>query len=389
MSLRTGTQLITLAFLINKLTGVYGLLSILTGYHVSKLQLSMYIYSLVALAFGAHLAQHIRKGPQSPLQNLALAWLYLIDSAVNALYTMAFGLSWFLVLAQSTQPPSPSSDKAGSGKATMPVGQNMMEDVAGFTNPSHTVSAVDVIVTSAAPGTAASAHLVGKEGSNQSGASKEANAAGAMTGGGALTTVLLSRESLSSLITIGALWLLRIYSILVILAYARSVVRQHIVIQSQASNSYSGATPIDKDNSSALRAENPFAQGSPAGAGWRGALGRTMVGFGKGYWLGIDRETESSDFDEEWARILHERFGDRRGHRRSHHSRSSIGTSIGSFSEAQAGAGERERRRRAGTGPPPPSAGLGVNTPSNAPDASRSGSVPNLRPIELGDMGRK
>ena len=387
MSLRTGTQLVTLAFLINKLTGVYGVLSTLTGYHVSNLQLSMYIYSLIALALGAHLAPHIRKGPHSPLQNLALAWLYLIDSAINACYTAAFGLSWFLVLAQNTQPTSSSSDGPEGSKASVPVGQKMMDDVAGFTNPSFTVSAVDVVVTSTAAGTKAEAALIGKEGSNRAGASKEANSAGAMTGGGALTTVVLGRESLSSLVTICGLWLLRLYSILVVLAYARSVLRQHIVIQSQTSASYVESTPIDKDNSSGLHADSPFARGSQAGAGWRGALGRLMVGTGKSYWLGVDGESERPGTDEEWARILGDRFNERSGHRRNYLSRSSIGTSIGSYSEAQAGPGERERRRRTGTGPPPPQ-GLGLNT-GVPPADGRSGSVPNLRSIELDEIARK
>lgn len=388
MSLRTGTQLVTLAFLINKLTGVYGLLSILTGYHVSNLQFSMYIYSLIALALGANFAPHIRKGPYSPLQNLALAWLYLIDSAINACYTIAFGLSWFLVLAQSTQPTSSSPAEAGSHKATMPVGQDMMDDVAGFTNPSFTVSAVDVVMTSTPAGKKPGAALIGKEGSNRAESSKATNSAGAMTGGGALTTVVLGRESLSSLVTICGLWLLRLYSILVVLAYARSVVRQHVVIQSQTSAGYTESTPVDKDNSSALHADNPFARGTQAGAGWRGALGRLMAGVGKGYWLGVDRDSESPGTDEEWARILGDRFNERRGHRRGQMSRSSAGTSIGSYSEAQAGPGERERRRRAGTGPPPPPTSLGINTAA-ASGEGRSGSVPNLRSIELDEMPRK
>ena len=377
MPLRIGAELVILAFLINKLTGVYGLLSVLTGYDISKLQLSMYIYSLIALALGAHLAPHIRKGPQSPIQNLALAWLYLIDSAINFCYTLAFALSWFLVLAHHTQS---SGTSPPSGKATVPVGQEMMHDVAGFTNPTYTVSAVDVTVTSVA-GSKPEPALIGKQGSYK----------GDSAGAGAVTEALLSRESLSGVATIGLLWLLRIYSIFVVLAYARTVIRQYVVIQSQNQAGYTESTPIDKDHSSGLSAENPFAKGTPAGTGWRGGLGRVMVRTGQEYWLGVDRETEGKGFDEEWARVLGDRFNAQRGHR-SRTSRSSIGTSVGtsagSFSEPQTGPGERERRRRAGTGPPPPATGLGVQTvPIDS--QGRSGSVPNLRPIELDEMARK
>ena len=387
MSLRTGTQLITLAFLINKLTGLYGLLAIATGYSISPVQLSMYIYSLVALALGANLAPHIRRGAHSPLQNLALAWLYLLDSAVNLFYTIAFGLTWFLVLAKNTQNP-PSSGDASNGKASPGAGGNMMDDTAGFTNPSYTVSAVHVVVTSTAASGTQKAALVGKEGS-ASQTSDKARSGVTMTGGGALTSAILSRESMSSLATITALWLLRVYAILVVLAYARSVLRQHVVIQSQTVGGLGEFTPIDKDNSSAhaFIADNPFARGTPEGTGWRGALGRAMLGCGKNYWLGMEDASDTHSTDEEWARSLGERFQGRTRHRRGG-TRSSAGTSIGSYQEAQAGPGERERRRRAGTGPPPPQppSGLGLNT--NIPVEGRSGSVPRVRPIELGKMVR-
>ena len=146
------------------------------------------------------------------------------------------------------------------------------------------------------------------------------------------------------------------------------------------------STPIDKDSSSAqaFLTDNPFAKGTPAGEGWRGAVGRIMLGCGKNYWLGMEDASDSISQDEEWARSLGERFqGGRSRHRRGG-TRSSVGTSIGSFQEAQAGPGERERRRRAGTGPPPAPSNLGVNT--NVGPESRSGSVPRVRSIELGDI---
>lgn len=94
MSLQTGTEMISLALLINKVTGFYGLLAIITGYSLSAVQLSMYLYSVVVLGTIAFLIPHIRR--QSPFQNLSLAWLYIVDTAVNTAYTATFAVQWYL-----------------------------------------------------------------------------------------------------------------------------------------------------------------------------------------------------------------------------------------------------------------------------------------------------
>ncbi|GAT30995.1 UPF0596 Golgi apparatus membrane protein c [Aspergillus luchuensis] len=122
MSLQTGASLITLSLLLNKISGLYGLLALLTGYHLSPVQLSMYIYSLLALGLTALLFPHIRK--QTPLQCLALAWLYVLDSLINAAYTAAFGVTWFLVVSQHYD----------NGSASGPGGETIAQ-TAGFTSP--------------------------------------------------------------------------------------------------------------------------------------------------------------------------------------------------------------------------------------------------------------
>lgn len=99
ISLQTGTEVISLALVFNKVTGVYGLLAILTGYQLSLLQLSTYVYSIGVLVLLANLIPHIRK--QSPFECLALAWMYILDTAVNGVYAAAFGLDWYFK-SQST-----------------------------------------------------------------------------------------------------------------------------------------------------------------------------------------------------------------------------------------------------------------------------------------------
>ncbi|KAI0131972.1 Inositolphosphorylceramide synthase subunit Kei1-domain-containing protein [Xylariales sp. AK1849] len=96
MSLQTGAEIIALTLLFNKVTGLYGLLAILTGYHLSAVQLSLYIYSVIALGILAFCMPHIRR--QTPFQCLALAWLYIIDTVINTIYTTVFAVSWFLAL---------------------------------------------------------------------------------------------------------------------------------------------------------------------------------------------------------------------------------------------------------------------------------------------------
>ena len=102
INLQTATELISLALVFNKVTGVYGLLAILTGYQLSLLQLSTYIYSILMLVCLAYLIPHIRK--QSPLECLGLAWIYALDTIINGAYAAAFAVAWCVGGARSGAP---------------------------------------------------------------------------------------------------------------------------------------------------------------------------------------------------------------------------------------------------------------------------------------------
>jgi len=316
MSLRTGTEFITFSLIINKLSGLYGVLALLTGIHLSPLQLSMYLYSLLALALATYLAPHIRR--QSPLQCLALAWLYVLDSLINAAYTLAFGVGWFLVLAQHNSPNPGEPGTPGAIEST--PGGAMMDDTAGFTNPSFTVTSVDVVAT-AVPGT------IGEQDGTLVGhppiSARDVAAAASIAPGGALHTTILQSGSIASITVIATLWLIRLYAMLVVLTYARRALRQHIATTSQAS------LRLQTGNSSSetAMADDPFAVGQEEGQGWSGRLGRLMLSVGRSYWLGADE-------NEDRERVM-------RG--RAHKDGEAPAT----------GVFERERRRRAGTGPPP------------------------------------
>jgi len=296
MSLSTGASLITLSLLLNKLSGLYGILALFTGYHLSPVQLSMYIYSILALILTVYLAPHIRT--RSPLHCLALAWFYVLDSLVNAVYTAAFAVAWFLVLAQHNAGKLPASDYT-----SVAVFNESQVDTIGSAIP----SGQDV----AAVGTPASTPT-GTDGT--------------------LSTAVLTNESLNSIGFIIALWTLRLYFCLIMLAYARLVLRQHIVASTRSpANS---TTDYTAASTSSTLVSNPFDANKPAGQGWRGKLGRAMLSVVPGYWLG----PADQDDDAAWISATGAKF------RRS--------TEAGN--KIESGPTERERRRRSGTGPPEP-----------------------------------
>jgi len=305
MSLRTGVEMISLSMIFNKITGFYGLLAILTGFHLSPLQLSMYLYSLGALILLAFLMPHIRK--QSPFQCLALAWFYLVDTVVNTAFTSAFAVTWLLAVSADDSNTSIPSGAPGSGT---------IDDTAGFTNPKFNVSKVDVIATPVAGGQEAVAF-----------ATAVARAAGGATSGGgpSIGHAVGIEETIPSMMVVVMLTLVRVYFILVMMAYARQVLRQHIY------SSSSSKLHLHTDGSADAPADNPFAMGTPGGEGWRGKLGRGMVKIGESYWLG-------GQADDTWMKSLDGRFKTTKA------------------APGPPGTLERERRARSGTGPPlPPS----------------------------------
>ncbi|TVY24548.1 Inositol phoshorylceramide synthase regulatory subunit [Lachnellula hyalina] len=307
LNLRIGVEMISLSMLFNKVTGFFGLLAIFTGFRLSPLQLSMYIYSGIALVLLAILAPHIRK--QSPFHNLALAWLYLIDTIVNTAFTSAFTITWFLAV---------SADQSKSGIPSSAPGSGTIDDTAGFTSPKYNTSKVDVVAT---PG-------AGISGGQSAVAYAAAGKAAASAASPSLGHAAGIEESIPSLLVVVVLTLIRVYFILVMMAYARQVLRQYVY------SSSSTKLHLHTDGAVDTPADNPFAESAPEGQGWKGKLGRIMVAVGKGYWLG-------GQADEAWVKGLDGRFKTTR------------------MASGPGGTVERERRARSGTGPPKPSPNLG------------------------------
>lgn len=243
----------------------------------------------------------IRK-PGEPLKNVTLAYVYVLDSVVNSVYTALFGAGWFLVLAQSLNQP-----QTYAGETPNAPGAKMIDDTAGFTSPQSNATRVEVVV---APGPGLFD-------------GQTAIAYGSQYG--SLGSAFFQAGSVASLTVLGLLWIIRFYFCILIMSHSRSILRQYVA---NTSTQYS-------ESSDPSLAENPFRTDRTEGAGWKGKLGRLMLRFPtKRYWLGRD---ESED---EWVRATSGRFESGRG--------SGLKIKV-----PENGVGERERRARSGTGPPP------------------------------------
>lgn len=315
MSLQTGASLITLSLLLNKISGLYGLLALLTGYHLSPIQLSMYIYSLAALALAVLLFPHIRK--QTPLHCLGLAWLYFFDTVINAAYTIAFGVAWFLVVSQHNH----NAPTSGPGST--------IDDTSGFTNPKYNVSSVHLPGNVLSPGDKSG--ITADPAGAPAGTSTDP-----LSGTPSLSDGIKQPESFESIIMLSILLLIRIYFVLIMFGFARQSLRQKILNASQPSYSqlptHSRATSVATVASAPDIDREPFLPHTPEGQGWQGTLGRAMISVFRGYWL----DTDSTELEN--AKFIH---NFERGHSRN--------------SSSFEGLSERERRRRSGTGPPKPS----------------------------------
>ncbi|PWW72179.1 DUF1753-domain-containing protein [Tuber magnatum] len=258
LDLQHGAELILVCTLFNKISGLYGIIAMLIGAEISTLQLSMYFYSL--LMFGALIYTLPKLHQRNPLAAISFAYLYLADSLINALYTLLFGISWFLVLAS----------KYSSAVRPIKSAGETIDNTAGFTSSEFNASEVDVVTYPSASG-------------------QDAVAIGSGEGTSFLPSGVLQPGDSASILIISMIWLIRIYFVIIVMAFAREVVR-------------GSATP----------GEAPFT-GRNYGEGWQGALGRTLVSCNRGYWEGKSGWTP---FGSKFRRSVEPEDGRRRRRRR-------------------------------------------------------------------------
>ena len=143
ISLQTGTELISLALVFNKVTGFYGLLAILTGFELSLLQLTTYIYSIAVLAAIIYLFPHIRK--QNAFECIALGWLYVIDVFLHSACTLLFALEWYST-TQLTSTTTPTEGQTGNVVMDSMEGVGATTRVTGKAPPQETAGSMVMIV---------------------------------------------------------------------------------------------------------------------------------------------------------------------------------------------------------------------------------------------------
>ncbi|KAK0217727.1 Inositolphosphorylceramide synthase subunit Kei1-domain-containing protein [Armillaria fumosa] len=110
LDIKTGVVVALMFVLLNKVAGVYGLIAVVTGAGGSFAQLSLYIYSVVALlAFGWAL-NAVKE--EDPKHTLYFAHLYFADHVFSTSWTIFFAVTWWF------QTPHDGSRQANSPAQT-------------------------------------------------------------------------------------------------------------------------------------------------------------------------------------------------------------------------------------------------------------------------------
>lgn len=167
---------------------------------------------------------------------------------------------------------------------------------------------------------------------------------------------VLQPESIESIGFVCALWMIRIYFVLIMTAFARQCVRQHAFDNLATLPRHGSQSAGHSRNSSGVNTEvdlNPFSIRKPDGQGIQGKLGRVMISVGRSYWL-------DAEDDAGWMTGMTRRF------RRQ-------GPPSSKMNTVDSGPSERERRRRSGTGPPKPSPSVVQGAASQYGQAASAG----------------
>lgn len=353
-----GTEIISATLFFNKLTGAYGLLAILTGFSLSFIQLSAYIYNVAILVLLAICIPHIRR--ETPLPNLALAWAYTIDTLINAAYTATFALRWYLASSSAA-----AAAAATSAAAALAAAANTTVPAAVETASSTTGAITSAAASAASAAATAASLLVLRDDTTGTATVSSTGATAAETSPSAVPTAggggwMGAHETAASLTLIVLVTVVRFYFSFVVVAHTRQALQRYGDHVAESAAAADGALDDDEDYSggdetkyhnggegksernkdigdeeaglkpgsrstrgrrhrrrnrpstyppprpqpslpSGPSSTNPFAEGSPAGEGWKGKLGRTLVGVGRNFWLGRQK-------DDEWTRDVNSRF---------------------------------------------------------------------------------
>lgn len=229
LPLHIGAEIITSVGIFNKASGLYGILSIFTGHPISAMEWLMNLWSLVALLLFVWGLRGISQ--KNGFVLLIFAYIYSFDTILTYLFTLYFAGTWFK--ENDGMGSSSGSTNGGTGSGA--------ENASSVTNSAHgagvsTIPLADESSTSAPSNTESIVPSYIAE--NASSIADAALAAASMlvkrtTSGGNSTEVLpvnksatLAQETSFTMVITVALMLVRLYCNLIILAYARLLVRQ-------------------------------------------------------------------------------------------------------------------------------------------------------------------
>ncbi|KAG5513867.1 hypothetical protein PMAC_000489 [Pneumocystis sp. 'macacae'] len=97
LDLQVGTELIIFFSILNKASGIYGFIAILTNHsflNISLWKMFMYFYSLFALFACVMMIKYIRT--ESPFHLLIYAYFYFIDTFISSIYSAIFAIIWLM-----------------------------------------------------------------------------------------------------------------------------------------------------------------------------------------------------------------------------------------------------------------------------------------------------
>ncbi|CAD6573823.1 MAG: hypothetical protein CYPHOPRED_005217 [Cyphobasidiales sp. Tagirdzhanova-0007] len=105
LDLKLGSEIITYLALLNKVVGIYGLLAVFSG--GTAAQVSLYLYSIGSIVLCAWGLRQISQ--EHPPKSLLYAHLYGLDHVVSTLYTLYFGVQWYVYFPHDGRHPANSA----------------------------------------------------------------------------------------------------------------------------------------------------------------------------------------------------------------------------------------------------------------------------------------
>lgn len=126
LDLKTGVTVVVLFAVLNKVAGVYGLIAMLTGAGGNAAQLTLYIYSVLALVAFAWGIRTIND--ENPKHMLYFAHAFFADHILNTTWTAYFAVQWWLYTPHDGRRNANSPAQQALIDGYIGQHQNMTED---------------------------------------------------------------------------------------------------------------------------------------------------------------------------------------------------------------------------------------------------------------------